>query len=54
VVVPGTIDTPQNRAAMPDADFTKWVKPEKIAEQVMDIARSPDMELTDNILNIES
>lgn len=31
VVVPSTIDTPQNRESMPDADFTKWVKPETIA-----------------------
>ena len=31
VVVPGTIDTPQNREAMPDADFSKWTKAESIA-----------------------
>ena len=31
VVVPGTIDTPPNREAMPDADFSKWTKPEAIA-----------------------
>jgi NAD(P)-dependent dehydrogenase (short-subunit alcohol dehydrogenase family) len=31
VVVPSTIDTPQNRKAMPDADFNNWVKPEDIA-----------------------
>jgi NAD(P)-dependent dehydrogenase (short-subunit alcohol dehydrogenase family) len=31
VVVPSTIDTPQNRKAMPDADPNKWVKPEDIA-----------------------
>lgn len=31
VIVPGTIDTPQNRKAMPDADFSKWVKPAEIA-----------------------
>lgn len=32
VLVPGTIDTPQNRQAMPDADFSRWVKPEAIAD----------------------
>ena len=32
VVVPSTIDTPQNRASMPDADPSKWVKPEAIAD----------------------
>jgi len=31
LVIPGTIDTPQNRHAMPDADFNNWVKPEDIA-----------------------
>ncbi len=31
VVVPSTIDTPQNRKAMPDADPKKWVKPEEIS-----------------------
>jgi len=31
VAVPGTIDTPQNRKAIPGADFSKWVSPENIA-----------------------
>lgn len=31
VIVPSTIDTPQNRKSMPDADPAKWVKPEAIA-----------------------
>jgi NAD(P)-dependent dehydrogenase (short-subunit alcohol dehydrogenase family) len=30
-VVPTTIDTPANRAAMPDADFAAWTPPERIA-----------------------
>ena len=34
VISPSTIDTPQNRKAMPDADFKKWVKPELIADMV--------------------
>jgi len=32
VIVPSTIDTPQNRESMPDADFSKWVKAEAIAD----------------------
>lgn len=32
VVVPGIIDTALNRKSMPDADFSKWVSPENIAE----------------------
>jgi len=34
VIVPSTIDTAANRKAMPDADVTKWVKPEQIAEAI--------------------
>ncbi len=33
-VLPGTIDTPQNRQAMPDADHSTWVAPEAIAEVI--------------------
>lgn len=31
IIVPSTIDTPQNRKAMPDADPSNWVTPEEIA-----------------------
>ena len=34
VVVPSTIDTPQNRKAMPDAKFDNWVQPEAIADVI--------------------
>lgn len=34
VVVPSTIDTPPNRKSMPDADFSKWIKPEDIANAI--------------------
>ena len=34
VIVPSTIDTPQNRKSMPDADPGKWVKPEAIADVI--------------------
>jgi NAD(P)-dependent dehydrogenase (short-subunit alcohol dehydrogenase family) len=32
VIAPSTIDTPQNRQSMPHADFSKWTKPETIAD----------------------
>ena len=35
VIIPSTIDTPQNRASMPDADPKKWVKPERIADVIL-------------------
>lgn len=34
VIIPSTIDTPQNRKAMPEADFNEWVKPEHIANNI--------------------
>jgi NAD(P)-dependent dehydrogenase (short-subunit alcohol dehydrogenase family) len=37
-VVPSTIDTPANRAAMPDADFSAWTPPAKIAGVVLWLA----------------
>lgn len=33
-VLPSIIDTPQNRADMPDADFSRWVPPTSIAEVI--------------------
>jgi len=37
-LMPGTIDTPQNREAMPDADFSRWTSPEAIAEVLLFLA----------------
>jgi NAD(P)-dependent dehydrogenase (short-subunit alcohol dehydrogenase family) len=34
VVVPSTIDTPENRKSMPDADFSAWQTPKEIAEVI--------------------
>lgn len=33
-VLPSIIDTPTNRADMPDADFSAWVQPQAIAEVI--------------------
>ncbi|MEW6644750.1 MAG: SDR family NAD(P)-dependent oxidoreductase [Pseudomonadota bacterium] len=37
-VLPGVIDTPQNRAAMPDADPAAWVKPADLAAVIRFLA----------------
>ena len=39
-VMPTIIDTPANRADMPDDDFEKWVKPKELA-QVFEFLLSP-------------
>jgi NAD(P)-dependent dehydrogenase (short-subunit alcohol dehydrogenase family) len=35
VIVPSTLDTPQNRASMPEADPSAWVKTEDIASTIL-------------------
>jgi len=34
-ILPTTIDTPANRKDMPDADFSRWVRPEQIADVIL-------------------
>lgn len=37
-ILPGTLDTPANRAAMPAADMTRWVEPEAVADVAVFLA----------------
>jgi NAD(P)-dependent dehydrogenase (short-subunit alcohol dehydrogenase family) len=34
-ILPSIIDTPVNRKAMPEADYSKWPKPEEIARVIL-------------------
>ena len=36
-IIPGTLDTPQNRQAMPDANTSKWIKPAYLADIIHQI-----------------
>ncbi len=38
IVLPGTMDTPPNRAAMPTADFSRWVDPAQVAALLVHLA----------------
>lgn len=38
VILPGTIDTPTNRKAMPNADISQWVRPSTIASLMLWLA----------------
>jgi len=38
VILPGTMDTAANRKSMPDADFSKWVRPGAVAELMVWLA----------------
>jgi NAD(P)-dependent dehydrogenase (short-subunit alcohol dehydrogenase family) len=52
VIVPSTIDTPDNRASMPNADFNRWVKPEEIAATLSHLCSRPGSVLRDPILKV--
>jgi len=45
-ILPGTIDTPQNRAAMPEADFSRWVPPAALADVVVFLASEASRAVT--------
>ena len=46
VILPGTMDTPANRMAMPDADFARWVQPANVASLVVWLASDAGKEIT--------
>ncbi|MCM2459315.1 SDR family NAD(P)-dependent oxidoreductase [Pseudomonas sp. CG7] len=45
-ILPSIIDTPQNRAEMVDADFTRWVQPSQIAEVILFLASNAASSIT--------
>jgi len=52
VILPGTIDTPANRKAMPNADFSKWVQPAHIASLVAWLAGDAGKEMNGALVPI--
>ena len=45
-LLPGTLDTPQNRAAMPDQDFATWVSLDALAEVILFLASDASRAIT--------
>jgi len=52
VIVPSTIDTPENRESMPDADFSTWVLPSKIAGVIQYYASAEAGALREPVIKI--
>ncbi len=52
VIVPGVIDTPQNREDMPDADFTRWVRAAEIADNIYHLITPAGKQLRESIIRI--
>ena len=46
VILPGTIDTPENRKAMPKADTSHWVQPGAIASLILWLASDAAKDVT--------
>lgn len=51
-VLPDTIDTPANRAAMPGADFSKWTPPGDIASAILRLASPANAAVTGTLLPV--
>jgi NAD(P)-dependent dehydrogenase (short-subunit alcohol dehydrogenase family) len=54
VVLPGTMDTAANRAAMPHEDFSKWVKTQDVANLVLWLADDRARHITGAAIPIET
>ena len=52
VVVPSIIDTATNRVAMPDADFSKWVAPQNIANVIFIACSDTGKTLRETVLKV--
>jgi len=52
VILPGTIDTPANRKAMPSADFAKWVQPEALASLMVWLAGDAGKDVNGAVLPV--
>jgi len=52
IVLTSTIDTPQNRKAMPDADFTRWVTPQSIAKLIVWLASDAAADISGAVIPI--
>ena len=51
-VLPSTMDTPANRAAMPDSDRKGWVPVEAVADAIAVLAREASAHITGTLLAI--
>lgn len=52
VIVPGIIDTVQNRSAMPDADHTTWVSASEIADNIFHLSTPAGKQLRESIIKV--
>jgi NAD(P)-dependent dehydrogenase (short-subunit alcohol dehydrogenase family) len=52
VILPGTMDTPANRASMPGADPAKWVQPAQVASLLVHLASDEASQISGAVIPI--
>jgi NAD(P)-dependent dehydrogenase (short-subunit alcohol dehydrogenase family) len=52
-VLPGTVDTPANRASMPDADHARWTSPSEIASVIAYLASPESAAVTGAAVSVQ-
>ena len=52
VIVPSTIDTPQNRSAMPNANPDKWVSADTLADSIYFLLTDTGKQLRETVLKV--
>ena len=52
VVLPGTMDTPANRKAMPAADYSRWVDPNQVASLLVHLASPQAGQVTSAVIPV--
>lgn len=51
-ILPGTLDTPANRKAIPNADVSKWVQPASIAQLVILLASESGKDVNGSVIPV--
>lgn len=52
VILPGTMDTPANRQAMPGADTSKWVQPASVASLIVWLANDAGKDVNGAVIPV--
>jgi len=52
VILPGTMDTPANRKAMPGADISQWVQPAFVASLIVWLAGDAGKDVTGDVIPV--
>jgi NAD(P)-dependent dehydrogenase (short-subunit alcohol dehydrogenase family) len=51
-LLPSVIDTEDNRKAMPDADFSRWVTPREIAQLLIQLSKPEANAMSQSVLRV--